>query len=86
MQLRSRTRCREESLPELAEDVDCLCRLAYPGAAPVMLELLGKDQFVDTLTDEDMGLRIRQNHPETLHGALEAALQFESYQNHPSSL
>jgi len=51
-----------------------------------MLELLGKDQFVDTLTDEDMGLRIRQNHPETLHGALEAALQFESYQNHPSSL
>ena len=80
MQLRSRTRRREESLPELAEDVDRLCRLAYPGAAPAMLELLAKDQFVDALTDEDMRLRIRQNRPETLRGALEAALQLESYQ------
>jgi len=51
-----------------------------------MLELLAKDQFVDALTDEDMRLRIRQNRPETLRGALEAALQLESYQKHPSSL
>ena len=51
-----------------------------------MLELLDKDQLVDTLTDEDMGLRICQNHPETLRGALEAALQLESYQKDPSSL
>lgn len=80
MQLRTRIRRREESLPELAEDVDRLCRLAYPGAAPAMLELLAKDQFVDALTDEDMRLRIRQNRPETLRGALEAALQLESYQ------
>ena len=86
MQLRSRSSCREESLPELSEDVDRLCGLAYPGATPVMLELLGKDQLVDALTDEDMGLRICQNHPETLRGALEAALQLESYQKHPSSL
>jgi len=80
MQLRTRTRRREESLPELAEDVDRLCRLAYPGVAPAMLELLANDQFVDALTDEDMRLRIRQNRPETLRGALEAALQMESYQ------
>ena len=79
MQLRSRTRRREESLTELAEHVERLCRLSYPEAAPVMLELLAKDQFIDAHADEDMRLRIRQNRPETLCGALEAALQLESY-------
>ena len=80
MQLRSRARRREESLPELAEDVERLCRLAYPEAAPAVLELLAKDQFIDALADEEMRLRIRQNRPETLRGALVAALQLESYQ------
>ena len=46
-----------------------------------MLELLGKDQFIDSLTDEDtLKLRIRQNRPESLQQALEAALELESYQ------
>ena len=45
-----------------------------------MLESLVKDQFIDLLTDEDMKLRIRQNRPESLQQALEAALELESYQ------
>jgi len=78
--LRSRTRRREEGLPELAEDIERLVRLAYPEAQSEMSEVLAKDQFIDALTDEDIRLRIRQSHPKSLRGALETALQLESYQ------
>ena len=79
MKLRNRTRKRDESLAELMEDIERLARLAYPDAAHAMLELLAKDHFIDSLTDEDMKLRIRQNRPESLQQALEAALELESY-------
>ena len=45
-----------------------------------MLEVLSKDQFIDSLTDEDFRLRLRQNKPETLRHALEQALELESIQ------
>ena len=80
MKLRNRTRKREESLAELMEDIERLARLAYPDAAPAMLELLAKDQFIDSLTDEDTKLKIRQSRPDSLQQALEAALELESYQ------
>jgi hypothetical protein len=70
---------REESLPELAEDVDQLTRLAYPDAAEEMITVLAKDQFIDALPEEDMRLRIRQSRPANLRQALEAALELESY-------
>ena len=72
-------RGREESLPELAEDIERLVRLAYPDAAEPMVEVLSKDQFVDALPEEDMRLRIRQNKPATLRDALAVALELESY-------
>ena len=80
MRLKARTRRRDESLAELAEDVEHLVRLAYPEAAEGMVEVLAKDQFVDALPDEDMRLRIRQNKPATLRDALGTALELESYQ------
>jgi len=60
--------------------VERLTRLAYPNAAESMIEVLAKDQFIDSLADEDMCLRIRQNRPKTLREALETALELESYQ------
>ena len=80
MKLKGRTHRREETLPELAEDVERLVRLAYPDATEPMVEVLAKDQFVDSLPDEDMRLRIRQHRPATLRAALETALELESYQ------
>ena len=80
MKLKSRTRRKEESLPELLEDIERLARLAYPEAAPEMLELLGKDHFIDSLPDKDMRLRIRQNRPHSLQETLKTALELESYQ------
>ncbi len=61
MKLKGRTRQREESLPELLDDIEHLVRLAYPEAAPEMLELLAKNHFTDSLPDEVLRLQIRQN-------------------------
>ena len=77
--LRNRMKRREESLPELAEDVERLTRLAYPDAGEQMITVLAKDQFIDSLPEEDMRLRIQQSWPATLRQALEAALELESY-------
>lgn len=79
-QLRARTRHKEETLPELAEDVDRITRLAYPDASTAMLQVLARDQFIDSLTDEEMRLRVRQNRPSSLKEALQCALELESYQ------
>ena len=68
--LKARSRRREETLTELAEDVERLVRLAYPEADESMVEVLAKDQFVDALPDKDMRLRIWQNKPTMVRDAL----------------
>ena len=72
---------REESLPELAEDIEWLVRLTYPNAVESMVEVLTKHPFVDSLPEEDMRFAQRQNRPATLRAALETALELESYQS-----
>ena len=71
VQLRNRRRRRDEGLPELAEDVERLTRLAYPGADSAMLKVLAKDKFVDAVPREDMRLRLRQMRPSSLREALQ---------------
>ena len=78
--LKTWARWQDEALPALAEDVERLTRLAYPDAAESMVQVLAKDQFIDSLPDQDMRLRIWQNQPKTLREALETALELESYQ------
>ena len=78
MRLKARTCHRDESLAELAEDVEHLVCLAYPEAAEAMAEVLAKHQFGDALPDEGMRLRTHQNKPATLRDALGSALELES--------
>ena len=78
VKLKGRVRKREETLPELAEEVEHLARLAYPDATAEMVEVLARDQFIDALPDEEFRLRLRQNKPATLQEALEQALELES--------
>ena len=72
-------RQKEETVPELAEDVKRIARLVYPDAAEPMIETLAKDQFIDAL-HEDTRLKLRQRRPGSLREALETALELESYQ------
>ena len=77
--LKARTRGRNEGLPELAEDIERLMRLAYPGTtAQPMIDLLAKNHFTDALPDEDMCLRVQHNRPASLRDALHLALELES--------
>ena len=80
MKFKNRIKQKDESLPEMAEDIERLCRLAYPDAPPTLRDVLARDQFVDALPDEDTRLRIKQERPKSLRKALEAALELESFQ------
>lgn len=80
MKFKNRVKQKDESLPEMAEDIERLCRLAYPDAPPTLRDVLARDQFIDALPDEDTRLRIKQERPRTLQKALEAALELESFQ------
>lgn len=44
-----------------------------------MIQALAKNQFIDSLQDEDMSLRVCQSWPSTPWQALEAALEVESF-------
>lgn len=79
MKLRSRSRRRDETLPELAEDIESLARLAYPDASSTVLETLTRDQFIDALTDDEIRLRVAQSRPTSLREALGVALELESF-------
>ena len=79
MKLKNRVRKREEGLTELAEDVEKLIRLAYPDADPAMMEVLGIDHFIDALHEEELRLKVRQSRPKTMRGAVQTALELESF-------
>ncbi len=79
MKLRNHVRCRDETLPELAEDIEKLARLAYPEAPIEVVETLTKDQFIDALYDDEIRLRVAQARPTTLRAALGIALEIESF-------
>lgn len=65
----------KESLQELAEDLDCLVRLAYPCAPEEMKDL----QFIDTILDGDASLPLKKSRPQSLQAALTLAMEQESY-------
>lgn len=77
--LKSRTRQKNESLPELAQAIRRLTRNAYPQAPTELREVLAKDAFVDALEDIDTKWKIKQSRPSTLNEALEIAVELEAF-------
>ena len=77
--LKSRSRKKDETLPELAQAVRRLTRQAYPEAPQRLRETLARDYFVDTLDDMDMRWRIHQSRPQTLNEALTIAVELEAF-------
>ena len=78
-QLKSRTRHKGETIPELAQAVKKLVRQAYPGVGKDVIEILSIDHFVDALSDSDIRLRVREFGPKTLADAERTALRLESH-------
>ncbi len=51
--LKTRIKKREESLPELAESVECLTRKANPDASNDLQDILARDHFIENVHSED---------------------------------
>ena len=77
---KNRIKQKDESLPDLVEDIERLAHLSYPDAPESITDTLARDQFVDALPDKDMRLRLKQERPQTLQRAQNIALELESFQ------
>ena len=77
--LKTRLRRENETLPELAQDVNRLIRLAYPSASIDVREQLVKDYFIDGLNDHELEWAVLRGKPGSVDVALKLALEYESF-------
>ena len=58
----------EETLPELAQAIQCLTRQAYPDATVSLRESISKDQFIEALADPELRWKVHEAKAVTLRG------------------
>lgn len=78
-QLRLRQKKTDETLPELAQEIRRLVRLAYPTADEVVREALAKEGFLDALVGTDLKWQVVQARPPTLEEATRVAVELEAF-------
>jgi hypothetical protein len=78
-QVDARIRKRRESLPELAEDVKTLIRLAHPSATAEIHDKLSYRAFRNALNDHDREWAIVKSTIDSIDEALVLALKYEAY-------
>ena len=72
-ELRCRRRANGESLRELAQDVQRLMALAYPGEKSRLSDHVGRDAFLTAVDDPELELKIREREPSDLESAVKLA-------------
>jgi len=72
-ELRCRPRARNETLRELAQDVQRLMALAYPGERSSLSEHIARDAFLSALDDAELKLKVREREPIDLDAAVKLA-------------
>jgi len=77
-ELKARRRRVGEDLQSLYSDVRRLMSLAYPGPNTELMDVVGRDEFLNTLGDPDMRIRILDKMPATMDEALRVALNIEA--------
>jgi hypothetical protein len=77
-ELQARRLLPDESLTDLAREIQCKARLAYPEAGITTLESLMRSHFCNSLTNREMKISVSQGHPRTLNQALALAVEYES--------
>ncbi|VDI23685.1 Hypothetical predicted protein [Mytilus galloprovincialis] len=78
-QIDARIRRRGESLPELAQDIKRLVRLANPTAPLDVQDNLAYRAFRNALNDQELEWAIVQTSTDTIDEALHLALKYEAY-------
>ena len=79
VQLRERRQKASETLSELGQEIRRLTNLAYPSAPADIKETLAKEQFIDSLVNVDMRLRIKQARPTDLNDAVRHGVELEAF-------
>lgn len=80
-QIDARIRKKGETLPELAQDIKRLVRLAYPNAPVEVRDSLAYRSFRDALNDQDLEWAICQGNRDTIDEALHLGLKYEAFHN-----
>ena len=80
-ELRCRRRGKGEAIRELAQDVQRLMALAYPGEKSSLSEYIARDAFLSALNDPDLELKIREREPADLGSAVKLAQRFEIFKS-----
>jgi len=78
-QLDARQRRKGGNLPELAQDIKRLTRLAYPTAPHDLRDNLAYRSFREALNDQDLQWAICQGQISTIDEALHLALKYEAF-------
>jgi hypothetical protein len=78
-ELKARRRRKGESLQTLYNDICRLLALAYPGPSNALMNLVGRDAFLDALDQSSLRIRILEKEPKTLEDALSLACRLEAY-------
>jgi hypothetical protein len=69
---------RDETLPELAQSIKKLTRLAYPIAHSTLISVLSLEHFIDAIPDGDIRLRLREVNPKNINEAETLAVRLET--------
>ena len=79
-QLRGQRRKRNESIPELVQDISKLTRMAFPSADVETRNYMSVTSFITALSNEQQELFVYQRDPKRIEKAGKAAMAFESLQ------
>lgn len=79
VQLNSFYRKSNQSLPEMAQEIRRITRLAYPTAPVDIRNQLSKDCFIRAVNDPKMQLSIFQREPKTIDDCIRFGVEYESF-------
>jgi predicted aspartyl protease len=78
-ELRTRRRKNGESVQSLYQDIRRLLSLGFPGQVGELVEIIGRDSFLEALGDPVLRIRVLDQQPSTLDEALAIVCRMEAY-------
>ena len=78
-QLKGRRRKKQETIPELLQDIKKLTRRAFPSADETTRHQMAISSFISALDNERLELSVYQKDPKTVEEAAKAAMSIETF-------
>ena len=78
-QLKERQRKHGENIFEFGQKILRLTTLAYPGANASLIDTLAMGNFIDSISDSGMRLKIQKTLPKVFNEAVKVAVELEAF-------